>query len=223
MHVRAALVLAALAACAADDPCAGVAGTCVTLHVTSPTVTTIDQLELDLSWGGNHAVTTLQPGGTAELPLVSAVAIAGDAQRLAIVGAGKLSGQVLGTGAAATPLADRASLELVLADPGACVAGARYCGGDKLAGMADTVYECNAGGVPLARGTCAAGCVTHPTTDDACAAANAPCTEGGLYCGGDKLAGDPGSLYRCSNGIGTVVMTCATACEIHPGSDDSCR
>ena len=221
--MKAALVLIVVAGCATDDPCAGVSGTCVTLHVTSPTVKTIDQLELDLSWGDNHAVTTLQPEGTASLPLLGAVAISGTAAKLAIVGAGKLSGQVLGTGAAATALADRASLELVLADPGSCVAGARYCGGDKLAGMADTVYECNAGGVPIARGACAAGCVTHPTVDDACAAANAPCTEGGLYCGGDKLAGDPSTLYRCSNGAGTVVMTCATSCEVHTGSDDGCR
>ena len=221
--MKLALVAILVAGCATDDPCAGVSGTCVTLHVTSPSVKTIDQLELDLSWGDNHAVTTLQPGGTASLPLVSGVAIAGSASKLAIVGAGKLSGQVLGTGAAAITLADRASLELVLADPGSCVAGARYCGGDKLAGMADTVYECNAGGVPIARGACAAGCVTHPTVDDSCAAANAPCTEGGLYCGGDKLAGDPGTLYRCSNGTGTLVMACATACEIRVGSDDGCR
>ena len=221
--MRVALVLIALVGCATDDPCDAVSGICVTLHVASPTVAAIDQLELDLSWGDHHATTTLQPDGVAALPLVTAVAIAGTAPRLAVVGAGKLSGDVLGTGANATPLAEHAVLELVLADPGTCVAGAHYCGGDKLAGMADTIYACNGGGVPIARGTCAAGCMTRPALDDACAAANGPCSEGGLYCGGDKLAGDPGTLYRCSGGAGTVVMTCATACEINSGSDDSCR
>lgn len=221
--MKLALVVLGLASCATSDPCDAVSGTCVTLHVSSPTVGSIDQLELDLSWGDHHGTTTLEPGGTAALPLVTAVAIAGTAPRLAVVGAGKLSGQVLGTGANATPLADRATLELVLADPGSCVAGARYCGGDKLAGMADTVYECNGGGVPIARGACAAGCITRPTLDDACAAANGACVEGGLYCGGDKLAGDPQTLYRCNGGTGTVVMECATACEIKSGSDDSCR
>ncbi|MEP6860789.1 MAG: hypothetical protein ABJE66_09230 [Deltaproteobacteria bacterium] len=56
-----------------------------------------DQLELDLSWGDRHGTTTLQPDGTATLPLVIA-AITGTAPRLAVLGGGKLSGQVLGTG-----------------------------------------------------------------------------------------------------------------------------
>jgi hypothetical protein len=223
VHVKAALLAIALAGCATDDPCDAVSGACVVVHVGSPSVVAIDQLELDLSWGDHHATTTLQPAGTATLPLVTAVAISGTAPRLAIVGAGKLGGHVLGTGASATLLVDHAELDLVLAAPGTCTAGAYYCGGDKLAGMADTLYECNAGGVPLARGTCAAGCVTRPTLDDACAAADGACTDGGLYCGGDKLAGDPRTLYRCSAGAGVVVMTCATACAVNPGSDDSCR
>jgi hypothetical protein len=221
--MKAGFAMIALASCTTTDPCDGIDGMCVTLHVSSPTVGAIDQLELDLSWGDHHGTTTLEPGGTATLPLVTAVAIAGTAPRLAVVGAGKLSGQVLGTGANATPLADRATLELVLADPGTCVGGAHYCGGDKLAGMADTVYECNGGGVPIARGACAAGCTTRPTLDDACAAARGTCVDGGLYCGGDKLAGDPQTLYRCSGGAGTVAMECATACAINAGSDDSCR
>jgi len=214
-------VLLALASCATDDPCDAVSGTCVTLHIASATVASIDQLELDLSWSDHHATTTLQPAG--DLPLVTAIAIDGTAPRLAVVAAGKLSGHVLGTGANAAMLPDHTDVDLVLVKPGACTAGARYCGGDKLAGMADTLYECNAGGVPLARGECAAGCITMPADNDECAAVSGPCKENSLYCGGDKVTGDPQQLYRCVGGAGVPVMTCATACVVNAGDDDSCR
>ncbi|MEO8550777.1 MAG: hypothetical protein ABI678_12415 [Kofleriaceae bacterium] len=218
-----ALLLLALASCATDDPCDAVTGTCVTVHIESPTVASIDQLELDLSWGDHHATTTVQAEGTASLPLVTAIAVDGEAPRLAVVAAGKLRVLVLGTGANAATLADHVELHLVLVKPGTCTAGAHYCGGDKLAGMADTLYECNAGGVPLARGVCAGGCTTMPADDDACAPVGGACQESSLYCGGDKLAGDPRTLYRCSGGVGVAVMTCATACDVNPGANDSCR
>lgn len=214
----------ALASCATGDPCDEVSGACVTLHVTSANVAAIDQLELDLLWGDQHVTTTTAPSsGTTALPLVTAVAIADPFGRLGIVGAGKLSGSVLGTGAASVMLAGHVSVDLVLAAPKVCVAGSRYCGGDKLAGDPNTLYECNGGGVPLARGVCTAGCISRPTLDDACAADAAPCIEGTLYCGGDKLEGDPQTLYRCASGAGTVVMTCTVGCAVNPGNDDACR
>jgi hypothetical protein len=222
--VKRAVVLVALASCATDDPCDAVTGTCVTLHVASPTVATIDQLELDLSWGDHHETTTIQPDGPASLPLVTAIVLDGaSAPRLAVVAAGKLSGHVLGTGANAALLPDHTTLELVLVEPATCTAGARYCGGDKLAGMADTLYECNGGGVPLARGECAGGCITVPSHDDACAAVGGTCKENSFYCGGDKVIGDPRALYRCTDGAGVLVMTCATACDVNDSADDSCR
>src|SRR5512133_3587516 len=49
------VVLAVLAACGSDDPCAGIKDTCVALHVTSPTVARIDELDLDLLYGTQHA------------------------------------------------------------------------------------------------------------------------------------------------------------------------
>lgn len=50
------------------------------------------------------------------------------------------------------------------------------------------------------------------------------CVVGGSYCGGDKLAGDPDTLYRCNaDGTGTVIRKCENGCSVNPGRDDSCR
>ena len=115
-------------------------------------------------------------------------------------------------------------LTLQLSSHGDCVAGAFYCGGDKLAGDASTLYECNGGGVPFARGKCLHGCVVAPTQDDACDAGPQACQDGGFYCGGDKLIGDPQSLYRCNAGAGVDRVECSDGCVIAPaGTDDHCR
>lgn len=50
-----------------------------------------------------------------------------------------------------------------------------------------------------------------------------PCIENTLYCGGAKLEGDPRTLYRCTSGAGTVVMTCTIGCAVNPGLADACR
>jgi len=50
------------------------------------------------------------------------------------------------------------------------------------------------------------------------------CTAGGHYCGGDKLAGDPMTLYTCNGGgVPLAIMRCKNACTINVGSDDACR
>jgi hypothetical protein len=93
-----------------------------------------------------------------------------------------------------------------------------------LAGDPQTLYQCNGGGVPLARGVCRHGCTVRPTQDDQCDGGPEPCKEGGFYCGGDKLAGDPQSLYRCSGGVGVDRMICADGCVVAAeGFDDDCR
>ena len=229
MHaVTRAWLLAVVAACSDPDPCAGLA-TCVRLHVTSSTVAKLDTLELDILYGTRHATTSTQAGGGAvvDLPLVTAVEVeTTDPVRVGIVGAGKLGGNVLGTGAAATKLAanEHAELAIDLAPVAACVAGAFYCGGDKLAGDPATLYQCNAGGVPLARGECPGSCTVRPTQDDVCAATGGTCVDGGTYCGGDKVAGDPQTLYTCAQGAGTQPMVCANGCVVGaPGTDDHCR
>lgn len=223
-----AWLLVALAACSDPDPCAGL-GACVRLQISSSTVTKLDTLELDIVYGTHHATTSTQAAGGAvvELPLVVAVEVETTASvRVGIVAAGKLAGNVLGTGAAATMLAPDAHADLAidLAPVVACIAGAFYCGGDKLAGDPSTLYQCNAGGVPIARGVCDAGCTVRPTQDDVCAASGGTCVDTGKYCGGDKVAGDPQTLYTCAQGAGTQPMVCANGCVIEaPGTDDHCR
>jgi hypothetical protein len=223
--------LGALAACGDDavDPCDAVAGACITLHVESRTVDRIDHLELDVLYGDLHGTATTPSTGSSvvDLPLVTAIELsASTALPVGVVAAGKLAGVVLGTGAASTTVAADAHVELTieLSPVADCEAGGYYCGGDKLAGAADTLYQCNGGGVPLARGRCAFGCLVRPTQDDTCQGGGGTCVEGGFYCGGDKLDGDPQSLYRCSGGVGVDRRICANGCVVAPpGEDDDCR
>lgn len=228
--MRRALLLA-LAACGGDAaaPCAAIEGTCVAVRVSAPAIDAIDQLELDILYGDVHGTTATQPagGGTVGLPLATAITLDITAPvALGVVAAGKLAGRTLGTGAASTPVmpGEHAEIAIVLAEPLACVAGSYYCGGDKVAGDPETLYQCNAGGVPLARGVCRHGCVIRPDDDDGCAGGPETCFEGGDYCGGNELVGDPRTLYRCTSGVGTNPRVCANGCVIGPaGSDDYCR
>lgn len=231
----AAAALAITAGCSDDDPCAG-AATCVRVEVASASppgaapIARIDQLELDVIYGERHATTTTQaPGGRAtELPLATAIVLdvpGTDPIRVGVVAAGKLGARVLGTGAASTMIAPRghAAIEIALSPTADCNAGAFYCGGDQLAGDPATLYQCNAGGVPIARGVCRNGCVVRPGKDDACSGGTATCVDGSAYCGGDKLDGDPQTLYVCMAGAGVSPKRCADGCVVRPGDDDACR
>jgi hypothetical protein len=227
--VRPAILLVVLAACADDpDPCAAITGTCVTVRVDGD-VGPIDQLEVDVLYGDRHATTSTQADGgrAVSLPVVTAIAVDHDAALVvSIVVAGKLGGDTLGTGGAAAALdpGARATLDVLLTAPQACTAGGFYCGGDKVAGDPDVLYECNGGGVPLARGRCAGGCAVEPADDDTCRAAGGTCVDGGFYCGGDKLDGDPQTLYTCEGGVGIDGVECADGCVVAPaGQDDHCR
>lgn len=221
-----ATTLLLLTACGSPSPCEDVAGACIELHVESATVDRIDQLELDVRYNDRHGTKTTSDG-VVELPLVTAIELpANQVLDVGVVGAGKLAGIVLGTGAASAMLMKSSHVELTiqLSPIADCQAGAFYCGGDKLAGDASTLYQCNGGGVPLARGKCLHGCIVTPTQDDTCDAGPDVCQDGGFYCGGDKLAGDPQSLYRCSAGKGIDRVECSDGCVIAPaGTDDHCR
>jgi hypothetical protein len=220
-----------LAGCGGDaDPCEAIDGTCLAVRVDSAEDAEIDQLELDLLYGGIHATTSTQADGgrVVSLPVVTAIELevsAPDPLPVGVVAAGKRGGRVIGTGAASASVAagERGSIEIRLDPPAECVAGGLYCGGDKLAGDPDTLYQCNAGGVPLARGACTAGCEVRPADDDVCRGDGGPCSEGGSYCGGDELDGDPQSLYRCEGGAGVDPVVCPDGCEVRPGQDDACR
>jgi hypothetical protein len=241
--VTAALGLAALglaaallaAGCSDDDPCAG-AATCLRIDVAAGAapsarpITRIDQLELDVVYGDHHATTTTEAAGgrTTALPLATAIVLdlpGADPVAVGVVAAGKLGASVLGTGAASTMIAPRhhAELQIELSPTAACSAGALYCGGDRLAGDPATLYQCNAGGVPIARGVCGHGCVVRPGKDDVCGGGGGVCQDGGMYCGGDKLDGDPGTLYVCMAGAGTAPRLCTAGCVVRPGDDDVCR
>ncbi|MBX3159576.1 MAG: hypothetical protein KF773_26630 [Deltaproteobacteria bacterium] len=222
-------LLALPAACGGDpDPCAGAKSACIALRVASRTVEAIDLLELDIVYGDRHdtAVTALADNGVVGLPIITAVALdVAGATRVGVVAAGKLSGNVLGIGAATTTLDanQRVELDLVLAPRSTCQTGGDYCGGDELAGSEDTLYRCT-DGVPVARGRCVHGCVVRDGIDDGCDGGPERCVEGGLYCGGNKVVGDPRSLYRCTNGRGAARMMCADGCMILPSpNDDRCR
>ncbi|HEY5927525.1 MAG TPA: hypothetical protein VIV11_37835 [Kofleriaceae bacterium] len=219
-------LLALLTACGGSDPCDAITGRCIALQVESATVDRIDQLELDVLYGDRHGTATTSDG-VVELPLTTAIEVQGSGSLpVGIVAAGKLAGVVLGTGAAQTTSEPGARVDVTieLAPTGDCEAGGYYCGGDKLAGDADTLYQCNGGGVPLARGRCMHGCTVRPTLDDQCEGGSAACIEGGYYCGGDKLAGDPQSRYRCTGGVGADRMICPDGCVVAPpGEDDYCR
>ena len=49
------------------------------------------------------------------------------------------------------------------------------------------------------------------------------CVPGGYYCGGDKVSGDPKTLYLCRGpGTPAVAQRCTTSCKVNSGVDDSC-
>jgi hypothetical protein len=229
--MRRALLLL-LAACG-NDPCDGIDGRCIALRIESSAVDRIDDLELDVLYGDRHGNATTSDG-VVELPITTAVELPGDgAIDVSIVAAGKLAGSVVGTGAGQTTLAANAhgELAIMLGPVEACDAGAFYCGEHKVAGDPGVLYQCTANGAPRARGRCVHGCIEQPTPNDfcdngpdTCPADGKPCCEGGFYCGGDKIDGDPQSLYVCMNGAGANRMVCPNGCVIgEPGHDDYCR
>lgn len=77
-------------------------------------------------------------------------------------------------------------------------------------------------------GTAAA---TVPTTPDAVIpltlrlTALEVCVDGGHYCGGDRLRGDPSLLYTCNaSGVPLLRERCTAGCVVAPaGDDDYCR
>ncbi len=48
------------------------------------------------------------------------------------------------------------------------------------------------------------------------------CETGGDYCGGDELAGDEDTLYRCTDGVPVARGRCVHGCTVRTGVDDGC-
>jgi hypothetical protein len=116
-----------------------------------------------------------------------------------------------------------AEAAIVLMPPGSCVAGQFYCGGRGVAGDPQTLYTCDPDGVPRARGMCLSTCGPAPGGGDTCIG-DGLCNDGGLYCGGNVLDGDPQSRYRCVNKVAAERLICPTRCVIAPqGVRDDCE
>lgn len=218
----------ATAACGDEpDPCAGVERACLAIRVTSSTVRTLDELQLDVLYGDRHGGATVARGAPFSLPATTAIELDVDVDvsiPVEVVAAGRRGGDALGTGLATATLTpgEHATVELRLAPPAPCDDGRLYCGGEGVAGAPSTLYRCNAGAVPTARGRCAFGCLVR-TGDDLCDGGPDRCVAGG-YCGGDKVDGDPQTLYQCENGVGVDPVECDGRCVVAaPGFEDFCE
>lgn len=124
--------------------------------------------------------------------------------------------------------------------PASCPSGdGNYCGGNGVAGDTNTLYRCSGGSLAPIQ-VCAYGCVRKPPhQNDECAGPPPPsppplppppphdhdCVSGdGLYCGGNGVAGDPNTLYRCSGGNPALEAFCLAGCQPNtPGVNDGCR
>ena len=116
-------------------------------------------------------------------------------------------------------------------DPGpgaassACAHEALVCGGDGVDGDAQMLYRCHEGHLSFAR-ACTWGCQWgHGGADDACKPRPpmAFCADDGLFCGGDRVDGRPGVLYRCASHGLRVEEICGSGCAVDPdGVADGC-
>ena len=103
----------------------------------------------------------------------------------------------------------------VLPSGGNCKAGYIYCGGNKVIGDKNTLYECNGPGVPTVVETCTYGCIVNPSVvNDACApqkVASPVPGRGVTYAFGEKnpryrLGYHTGDDYATPTGTPTVAV-----------------
>jgi hypothetical protein len=115
--------------------------------------------------------------------------------------------------------------ELPAGGGGSCPLGnGLYCGGNGITGNASTLYRCTNGAIVVEQ-QCSAGCFAKPNGEaDACVDTTQTCVAGnGLYCGGNGILGNANSLYRCQNGIVSLVQTCTTCVKQPTGLNDTCQ
>jgi hypothetical protein len=219
--------LSAACTLAPADPC-GDASTCVAIHVDSVIIHTIDQLALDLVYNGTHATAVTGTSGDARsLPVTTAVILdvpGNPLIQLDLVAAGKLGGSVLGGDARSITIQpgnhETVDLDLMPVDP--CTEGALYCGGiDDILADGESLYRCTGGFVQFYT-RCMHGCSPHFQPGGVCIGEGL-CNDGGTYCGGDLLDGDPGTLYVCHQFEGTVLTRCPDRCVVLGGGNDVCE
>ena len=228
MIARAAAAAALLAACntSEPDPC-GDAATCLRLNVDGLLIESIDQLELDVVIGGatHSTVTTGTPGQRVSLPTSTSIklAIPLPVISVAVIAAGRRDGVVVGVdGAAATVLGgDHQSVDLSLSGALPCTEGALSCGdGFGASGQRGWLYRCT-DQVPIFYARCLHSCSGGFSSDATCF--DTGCTDGGRYCGGDKLEGDPNTLYVCDLFSGTMPTKCPHSCAVSGNGNDTCN
>jgi hypothetical protein len=178
-------------------------------------------------YNGTHGITTTGvQGEPRSLPTTTAVVFdLPDAPliRFSLVVSGRLAGNLLAGGAASSTVQqgsrDTQLVELFPVDP--CVAGAVHCGG--VGGVfADpsSLYVCGDGYIQF-YAKCALGCTSHVGEGDVCIGIG-ECSEGGAYCGGDQLDGDPNTLYVCHDLAGTSPTRCPHSCVVASAGGDFC-
>ena len=107
-----------------------------------------------------------------------------------------------------------------------CTVGGLYCGGHGVNGATNLLLRCTGGTAGTVVMKCATSCIAiGPGGSDGCSKPADDCVNGGAYCGGDKVNGDPDTLYRCGSNQSTSVITrCSKGCIVMPpGQDDACR
>lgn len=210
-----------------SDPC-GDAPTCAVIVADSVSIHTIDQLVLDLVYNGIHgvAVTGLE-GDARSLPLATAVILdVPDTPliHLDLLAAGKLRGSVLAADASSITIqpGNHESIHLLLTPVDPCTEGALYCGG--IGGIfadGESLYRCTGSFLQFYT-RCQHGCTPHSLTGGVCIG-DGLCRDGGTYCGGDVLDGDPGTLYVCHQFEGTVLTHCPAGCVVRGDGNDACQ
>jgi hypothetical protein len=221
-----AVLLAACGTIGGPDPC-GDATTCVRVDVDSFVVATIDQLELDVVYGDVHGTTTTGTAGVPiDLPLSTAIILAQPSTLLIqidVVAGGKLGGTLLGADAASTTFQQghRATLGIDLQPVKPCTEGAVYCGGSDIVGQYSTLYQCTRG-FPIFYARCKSSCTSRVDEVGECFGTGL-CRDGGTYCGGNVLTGDPYTLYVCQDYEGSEPTPCPRGCLVSGDGNDVCK
>ena len=238
IRVRGTLALAVaggLAACTPrgtpivdSDPCDVATSTCVTLEIEGVNVPAIDQLQLEITFGEFRSTTTTGTLGT-EVPLPTTTTLMIDLPStstfdVGLLAIGKLNGLVVGEAyrSKTVYMGEHTSVFLDLQQLLPCTEGALYCSSiNGLYAQIGTLYRC-VGGIPSYYAHCTNSCYSSTSTGAVCLGRDL-CSEGGTYCGGTQVDGDPNTLYVCHTYQGTNPMPCTRGCDIRGGGHDACK